>query len=66
MAEGYTRGLARAVEEGQIRCLDPECLAYCLMGIGDFLGMRWMLWDGESPPDEVFETMMAFIRHGPL
>ncbi len=64
LAEGYARGLARAMEEGQIRRLDPECLAYCLMGIGDFLGMRWVLWDGESPPDEVFETMMAFIRHG--
>jgi len=64
LAEGYARGLARAMEEGQIRRLDPECLAYCLMGITDFLGMRWVLWDGESPPDEVFENMMAFIRYG--
>lgn len=64
LAEGYARGLAQAMEKEQIRRLDPECLAYCLMGIGDFLGMRWVLWDGESPPDEVFEDMMAFIRHG--
>lgn len=64
LAEGYARGLVEAMEKGQIRCLDPECLAYCLMGIGDFLGMRWVLWDGESPPDEIFENMMAFIRHG--
>src|SRR5690242_9455567 len=35
LAEGYTRGLAQAIEAGQIRRLDPECLAYCLMGIGD-------------------------------
>jgi len=64
LAEGYARGLAQAIEEEQIRRLDPECLAYCLMGIADFLGMRWVLWDSESPSDEVFETMMAFIRHG--
>lgn len=64
LAEGYARGLAQAMEKEQIRRLDPECLAYCLMGIGDFLGMRWVLWDGESPPDQVFEDMMAFIRHG--
>jgi len=64
LAEGYARGLAQAMEEKQISRLDPECLAYCLMGIGDFLGMRWVLWDGESPPDEVFENMMAFIRYG--
>lgn len=64
LAEGYARGLAQAMEEGQIRRLDPECLAYCLMGIADFLGMRWVLWNGESPPEEAFENMMAFIRHG--
>lgn len=64
LAKGYARDLARAMQEGQIRRLNPECLAYCLMGIGDFLGMRWVLWDGESPPEEVFENMMAFIRHG--
>ncbi|GIV71912.1 MULTISPECIES: TetR/AcrR family transcriptional regulator [Caldilinea] len=64
LAEGYARGLAQAMEAEQIRRLDPECLAYCLMGIADFLGMRWVLWDGESPPDEVFENMMAFIRYG--
>jgi AcrR family transcriptional regulator len=64
LAEGYIRGLTQAMEAGQIRRLDPECLAYCLMGIGDFLGMRWVLWNDESPPDQVFESMMAFISHG--
>ncbi len=64
LAEGYTQGLAQAMEEGQIRRLDPECLAYCLMGISDYLGMRWVLWEGQSPPEEAFETMMAFVRHG--
>jgi len=64
MAEGYVRGLSRAMDAGQIRRLDPECLAYCLMGLGDFLGMRWVLWDEEGMPDDVFESMMAFIRHG--
>lgn len=64
LAEGYARGLAQAMEEEQIRRLDPECLAYCLMGIGDFLGMRWVLWNGERPPDRVLEDMMVFIRRG--
>lgn len=64
MAEGYVRGLAQAMDAGQIRRLDPECLAYCLMGLGDFLGMRWVLWNEEGMPDDVFESMMAFIRRG--
>lgn len=64
MAEGYARGLARAMDRGQIRRLDPECLAYCLMGLGDFLGMRWVLWNPDGIPDDIFESMMAFIRKG--
>ena len=36
-----------------------------LMGIGELIGMRWVLWseDGEVP-DEVFENMMRFIESG--
>lgn len=64
LAQGYARGLAQAMDAQQIRRLDPECLAYCLMGTADFLGMRWVLWEGEEPPDQAFETVMAFIRHG--
>lgn len=64
LAEGYARGLARAMEAGQIRRMDPETLAYCLMGVAHLLGMRWVLWENREPPEEVLETAMAFIRHG--
>jgi AcrR family transcriptional regulator len=64
MAEGYVHGLSQAMDEGQIRRLDPECLAYCLMGLGDFLGMRWVLWGQDGMPDDVFESTMAFIQRG--
>lgn len=64
LAEGYTEGLRRAIEAGEVRKLDVECLAYCLMGIADFLGMRWVLWEDETPPQEVFESMFSFIRNG--
>jgi AcrR family transcriptional regulator len=64
MAEGYMRGLSQAMDEGQIRRLDPECLAYCLMGLGDFLGMRWVLWNEAGMPDDVFESVLTFIRRG--
>ena len=64
LAEGYTEGLSRAMQNGEVRPLHVECLAYCLMGISDFLGMRWVLWNDEPPPDKVFESMFTFIRHG--
>lgn len=66
LAEGYAAGLAEASAKGQIRNLDPECLAYCLMGIGHFLGMRWVLWEGKSVPDGEWQTAVEFIYHGIL
>lgn len=63
-ADGYVRGLKAAMAAGQIRRLDPEVLAYCLMGIGDFLGMRWVLWEKNGMRAAVQQTMMDFMLHG--
>lgn len=64
LAQGYTRGLQQAARRGQIRALDPEVLAYCLMGIGDFLGMRWVLWEKDGPNPRVVDAMMDFMLRG--
>ncbi len=63
-AEGYVEGLRRAMKAGQVRKLDPETLAYCLMGIGDFLGMRWVLREGKAGQERVLDAAMDFIAHG--
>lgn len=62
--QGYVRGLAQAMKAKLIRRLDPESLAYCLMGIGDFLGMRWVIWEGKVPPQQIFNDIMTFIQCG--
>lgn len=64
LAEGYRVGLARAMTEGQIRSLDPEAVAFALMGIFDFLGMRWVLWEGKLPPQHVLDDVFALVRDG--
>ena len=63
-AEGYISGLRDAQRLGQVRAVDPEVLAFCLMGIGDFVGMRWVLWERRGPSREVVDGMMAFILQG--
>lgn len=63
-AEGYQGALAEAMDRGEIGRLDPEVLAYCLMGIGDFIGMRWVVWSPEAIPNEVFEHVMRFMQYG--
>ena len=66
MSEGYVRGVAAAMESGQLRKLDAETVAFCLMAISDFICMRWVLWEGRFPPDQVFDSVMAFIEQGLL
>lgn len=63
-AEGYSRGLSAAMKKGELRQLDPECLAYCLMGVAHFLGMRWVLWEGKGVPNGHFATATKFICGG--
>lgn len=63
LARPYTDGLRAAMESGQIADdVDPELLAYFLMGIGEFMGMRLVLWEHRIPPEEVFEQLMTLIK----
>jgi AcrR family transcriptional regulator len=64
MAAAYRHGLEQAMKRGEIRPLDPLKLAYCLMGIADMLGMRWVLWEEDPPVDELVETAMDLIENG--
>ena len=43
---GYVSGLRQAMEAGEVAKGDPEVLAWSLMGIGELVGMRWILWTG--------------------
>jgi AcrR family transcriptional regulator len=49
----YTEVLRQAMDDGEIPRVDPELLAYALMGIGHFVSMRWILWTGGSFPEDL-------------
>jgi len=53
LTNGYVAGLRQAMANGEIEPGDPELLAWTLMGIGELVGMRWILWAGreELPPE---------------
>lgn len=69
IAEGYITGLRKAMDDGDIVQADPEVLAWALMGVGELIGMRWILWNDPIPselPPEVFEQMYEFITRALL
>ena len=55
LTSGYVAGLREAMANGQIDEGDPELLAWALMGIGELVGMRWILWAGR---DELSPEML--------
>jgi len=55
LTSGYVTGLRQAMEAGEIADSDPELLAWALMGIGELVGMRWILWAGR---DELSPEML--------
>lgn len=79
IVEGYIEALGKARDAGQISNVDPTVAAWMLMGIGEMIGMRWVLWGDGSPeggasdpsasgtsevPAAVFDEMMRFIQGG--
>ena len=64
LAQGYIRGLREGMEVGQIRRLNPEVLAWALMGIGHFLGLRWIVWEGQLPPSWALQTLQRLLLRG--
>lgn len=62
--DGYATGLRAAMEAGEIAEADPELLAWALMGIGELVGMRSILWSESGEMAEgTFEKLATIIEH---
>jgi AcrR family transcriptional regulator len=59
LVESYVAALEQAMDAGEIARRDPEVLAWALMGIGELIGMRYILWAGR---DDVSQHVLAEIE----
>ena len=63
LSEGYVAALRESRERGEINSADPEVLAWALMGAGELIGMRWILWEGHrTMPAGVYDELRRIIR----
>jgi hypothetical protein len=63
LSQGYVDALRAAVQIGEIGELDAEVAAWALMGLGEMIGMRWILWgDGGPLPQRVRIELRRLIR----
>ena len=63
---GYIEGLTKALADNEIADQDPEVSAWALMGVGEMIGMRYVLWQSDAStgtvPEHVFEQMATFVQ----
>ena len=63
LSAGYVEALRDASDSGEIGELDAEVAAWALMGLGEMIGMRWILWgDGAPLPPRVWDELERLIR----
>ncbi|WP_084600141.1 TetR/AcrR family transcriptional regulator [Pontibacillus litoralis] len=64
IAAGFITSIGKAMEAGECKSLNVETVAYCFMGVGQFIGMRWVVWRDQLVPNDVFEEAMEILFNG--
>jgi AcrR family transcriptional regulator len=64
IAAAYVAALSAAIADGEIAAVaDVETLAYALMGVGDFVGMRWLVFDDrQTVPPTATRTVVELVE----
>ena len=63
-AKHYLKGIRKAQKTGEVKKYDSTALVYCLMGITNFIALKYLIFDKKPVPDKVFKDVMAFVREG--
>ena len=62
LSEGYVEALTDAVESGEIGDVDPKVTAWALMGMGELIGLRWLLMENrDRMPKPVLDEIERII-----
>lgn len=64
-SKAYSARLALAQEDGEVKDIDLSVLAYMLMGISNFVGLKYcLLEDGSADLDAVVDEVMRVLDGG--
>ncbi len=64
-AERYTLGMKAAQKQGEVLDIDPTTLSYMLMGISNFIGLKYVMFDeDDNNIDKVVDDVISIIQRG--
>lgn len=63
-SERYQKGILQGQEKGEFSQGDPEIISYILMGISNFIGMRYALFSKNEDLEAVSEAVISLLETG--
>jgi len=60
----YVRGIIEAQMKGEVKDYDPYVVAYMLMGITNFIGLKWVIFDDKKQFDDVVQHIIRILKDG--
>ena len=64
-SKAYAAGLRAAQEAGEVKAVDPTLLSYMLMGVSNFVGLKYcLLSDGVTDIDRAVDEAMRVLDGG--
>ena len=62
-ADAYVEHFRRW-SDGRDTIADLETVAYMIVAIADWIGLRWTIWEGKRPPKRVVDQITAMLDEG--
>lgn len=65
-ASRYISGITKAQDSGELVDMDPMILSYVLMGVANFIGLKYVMFDDEDDQDLEFivDEVMKILESG--
>lgn len=65
-ARRYISGITKAQDEGEMVGLDPMILSYVLMGVANFIGLKYIMFDDDNSTDieSIVDEVMKILNRG--
>jgi AcrR family transcriptional regulator len=64
-ANRYIKGIKEAQESGEMKDYDPMVISYFLMGVSNFIGLKYVMFDDDNTDyDKVVDQVIAILGNG--
>lgn len=60
----YEKSLEKSVSNGELKPMDEKVGSYILMGIANFIGLKYVMFDEDSDLDKVVDDVIQILEQG--